>query len=872
MKLFLLPFFLLPIATTAQISEDFSDENFNHPPVWTGDTGYWRINNGVLQSHFTASDGNTATSFHLSTVSASVQNTTWEFWTQLKFNTSSKNYVEIYLVSDQEDPRCGLSSCNATHGYFVKIGSTQDDICLYRRDSSKDVLLIRGRAGITNHSNNILKIKITCDNHYQWSLYTDDTGTGAQYFPEGKATDSAYIRSNYFCIVVLQSGKTAAEKHFFDDIKIISFSPDTIPPVVEEIYTMDDHHINLIFSESLDQKEAENVLNYTAGNGLMMPDSAILDPNARNLVQLYFEKNIIQKQLYYIQLKNVPDLAGNKIDTTVSFLYYEPRPYEVAIDEIYADPSHSHGLPEFEYVELKNTSSYPVNIDRWQFCNHTRCTLLPPLMLKPNHLVILCDIKADTSFAPYGKFINVKSFPALNNNGDTLKLLDKTGGVIHQVIYGKNSYQDKFKSGGGWSLEMKNTKVPCLGTGNWTASIDPQGGTPGKENSVQDNESGYIPSLTLQYVEVSDSMNIIAHFNIAPDSEMASHPEHYLINDNTVSAALPNLPSSNTVSLYLSFPLEKGKEYSLKVKNLTGCTQIQTGLDNEIRFGFPEPADDFDIVINEILFHPKKGRRDFVELYNHSTKIIDGSSLQLANRNKENELASIKNIASIPLYLFPNEFLVITEDKLDLMQQYFCKTPSAITEVASLPSYPNAEGTVVLLTGNEKIIDEVYYNESEHFELFHDREGISLERINDREKSNDPHNWHSASSATGYATPTYLNSQSQTAELFDHAFEAFPKIFSPDNDGTDDQTNIIYHIAAPGYSGRISVFDPQGHLVRHLLNNALLGTHGKIIWDGTNDKMQIMPSGIYVIYAEIFNNQGKFRSFKIPVVLAKKTR
>lgn len=443
---------------------------------------------------------------------------------------------------------------------------------------------------------------------------------------------------------------------------------------------------------------------------------------------------------------------------------------------------------------------------------------------------------------------------------------------MHQVIYSKDTYQDKSKSDGGWSLEMKDTKIPCLGNSNWTASVDPLGGTPGKENSVQGDEADHAPFLELRYVEVSDSMNIIAHFNIAPDNEAASHPEHYLIKDNTVFAALPGLPSSNTVSLHLSFPLEKGKEYSLKVKNLAGCAQIQTGLEDEMRFGIPEPADSFDVVINEILFHPKKGSQDFVELYNHSTKIIDVGSLQLANRNKENKVAAIKNITGTPYYLFPGEYIVITQDKSDLMQEYFCKTPDAIIEAASLPSYTNQEGTVVLLAGNEKIIDEVPYHENEHNELLHNQEGVSLERINDQGKSNDPQNWHSASSATGYATPTYLNSQSQTSDFFDHAFEAVPKVFSPDNDGIDDQMNIIYHIAAPGYSGRISVFDSQGHLIRHLLNNALLGTHGKIIWDGKNDKMQVMPSGIYVIYAEIFNNQGKLRSYKIPVVLAKKTR
>lgn len=873
MKWLILSFLVIPLASGAQVSEDFSDSNFSQNSKWTGDTAYWQIKNGMLQSYFIDPNASAAITsfFHLSTPSALVKSTSWEFWIQLKFNTSSKNYVEAYLTSDQENPRCGLSPCNVTRGYFIKIGSAQDDICLYRRDSTKDILLIKGRAGVTDHSNNILRIKVTCDDQHKWSLYTDDTGTGTQFSLEGKTVDSTYLSSRYFSMVVSQSGKTAAEKHFFKDIHIFPFVPDTTPPSVHEIFTIDGHHVDLWFSKTLDKTTAEDILNYEADNGLILPDSAVLDIKNRSLVHLYFEKNIDQKKSYHLQLKNISDTEGNKSDTAVSFLYYIPRPYEIIMDEIYPDPSHSNGLPAFEYTELKNTSPYPVNLDGWQFCNHTRCSILSSFMLKPNDLVVLCDAKADTAFAPYGKFMNLKSFPALNNNGDTLHILDKSGVVMHEVIYNNITYQDKSKSGGGWSLEMKNTKIPCLGNSNWTASIDPLGGTPGKENSVQE-ETGNTPFLALQYIEVSDSLNIIAHFNMAIDNDAASLPENYLINDNRVLTAVPGKPRFNTVTLRLFSALEKGKIYSLKVKNLAACAAIQTGIDDVARFGFPEIPDSFDIVINEILFHPKKGGKEFVEFYNHSTKIIDIRTLQLANRNKENKIASVKNITPVPAYLFPEEFLVITEDKADLMSQYFCKTSSGIMELPSLPSYPNKEGTVVLLTNNEKVIDEVHYNENEHFDLLHNKEGVSLERINTRGESEDRRNWHSASSVTGYATPTYLNSQTQEKDDTDQVFEVVPKIFSPDNDGIDDQTNIVYHLAGPGYSGKILIYDSQGRLIRHLLTNALLGAHGKILWDGKNDKMQVAPSGIYVIYIEIFNNGGRTKSYKIPVVLVKKNR
>lgn len=871
MKWLLLPILWFPFAATAQMSEDFSGENFTHHPAWIGDTAYWQLNAGKLQSHFPGMDASATIFFHLSTLSTAVKNAEWECWVQLKFNTSSKNYVELYLTSDHEDPRCGLSHCNATHGYFVRIGSAQDDICLYRRDSTKDVLLIKGRTGITNHSNNILKIKVTCDEDYQWSLYTDDTGTGLQYSPEGKTIDSVYTYSQYFSMVVIQSGKTAAEKHFFDDIKITPFVPDTVPPSVVEIYTIDNHHVQLLFSEALNQHNAENVLNYAADNGLIMPDSIALDPDNRNLVKLFFEKEIVQKQLYRLQIKNIGDLSENKQDTTVSFVYYEPVSFEVVIDEIYPDPSHSNGLPAFEYAEIKNISPYPIHLGGWKFCNHTRCTTMPMQTLQSGDFLILCDEKADTAFTSFGKFVNLKSFPALNNNGDTLQLLDKTDKMIHSVIYDKNTYHDKAKSGGGWSLEMKNTNLSCSGSSNWIASTDPLGGTPGKENSVEQNDAGDLQFLILQHVEVLDSMHIVAHFNLAPDHDAASLPENYLINHNSVLSALPGTPLFNTVLLHLSSPLEKGNLYALKVKNLTACFQFKTGLDDEVRFGFPEAAENFDIVINEILFHPKKGSKDFIEIYNHSTKVIDIQSLRLANRNKENKIASVKNITSVPAYLFPYEFLVVTEDKNDLMQQYFCKTPSSILEASSLPSYPNSEGTVVLLSNNDNVIDEVHYTENAQFDLFHHQEGVSLERISDQRESNDPDNWHSASSVSGYATPTYLNSQSRVDEAISAAFKVNPKVFSPDNDGIDDLVSIDYYLPKPGYTGKILVFDSYGRVIRHLLPNSLLGTNGQIVWDGKNDQMQLMLSGIYIVYIEIFNKQGEFKRSKIPVVLVKKS-
>jgi hypothetical protein len=40
-------------------------------------------------------------------------------------------------------------------------------------------------------------------------------------------------------------------------------------------------------------------------------------------------------------------------------------------------------------------------------------------------------------------------------------------------------------------------------------------------------------------------------------------------------------------------------------------------------------------------------------------------------------------------------------------------------------------------------------------------------------------------------------------------------------------------------------------------------------WDGLNDKGMVLPVGIYILFAELFNLQGKKERFKLAIVLAR---
>ncbi len=97
-----------------------------------------------------------------------------------------------------------------------------------------------------------------------------------------------------------------------------------------------------------------------------------------------------------------------------------------------------------------------------------------------------------------------------------------------------------------------------------------------------------------------------------------------------------------------------------------------------------------------------------------------------------------------------------------------------------------------------------------------------------------------------------------------------PKIFSPDNDGLDDFTNIGIRMTDPGYVANITIFDAAGRPLKDLVKNATLGSTASFRWDGLDDKLRKVPVGVYVIYTEVFNLNGKKRSFKNTVVVASK--
>ena len=864
-----LPFILLlffAMAASAQVTENFNDGDFTANPLWTGSASDWIVNTSFqLQSNNTVANS----SFYISTANTLATEAQWEFYTKLSLNTSSANYTDIFLTASASD-----LTATATNGYFVRIGGTLDEICLYKKSGSTSTKIIDGLDATTNSSSNTIKIKVTRDAANQWTLYRDLTGAGTNFFNEGSITDNTFNSSSFFGILVKQSTVASfAQRHFFDDIFIQPFVPDVTPPVIVSATAISNNSVDVLFNETVDNISSQVAANYIASNSIGAAATAVIDGVNNALVHLSFNNSFPNGSNNTLTINGVQDLAGNTLNNgTASFSFYTPQQYDIVIDEIIADPTPQVSLPNAEWIELKNTTAFPINLQGWKIGDISGLSGgMPNFILRPDSFVIVCTGSAVPALAAFGTTISVSSFPSLDNNGELLYLRDATGRLIHSVNYSINWYQNELKKDGGWTLEMIDTKNPCSGFSNWKASTDTRGGTPGKKNAVDGvNADQAAPKLLRAYA--SDSLNITLVFDEPLDSLKAATANSYSISDGIgiPSNAVTVSPGFDKVNLKLATALARNKVYTVTASAVTDCVGNAISSSNTARVGLSEVADSLSIVINEILFNPPSAGSDYVEIYNRSNKIIDLKQTYIANRNTTGIVSSIAQLSAAPYLFFPEDFMVITENVDWVKSSFITKNPGAFITIATMPSFNDDAGDVIILNAQGNITDELKYTDKWHFKLLDNKEGVALERIDYNASTQSQDNWHSAATNVNYGTPTYKNSQFRINDGVQGEVKLSPEIVSPDNDGQDDFATIDYSFPESGNVASITIFDASGRPVRYLQRNALCGTSGSFRWDGLGEKNQQLATGVYVVFTEVFNLNGKKKHFKTPIVVARK--
>lgn len=256
--------------------------------------------------------------------------------------------------------------------------------------------------------------------------------------------------------------------------------------------------------------------------------------------------------------------------------------------------------------------------------------------------------------------------------------------------------------------------------------------------------------------------------------------------------------------------------------------------------------------VSEILFQPRNGEAEYVELHNGSDSPVDLSAYHIVRWVGD----SLGKHYPLPSYtVAPHDYVVLTKDATSVAANYAVKYPSKVIE-CQLPTYPNDGGSVVLAKADGTVVEKVDYLPSMHSRLLRNKAGVALERRDMGRPCDEPSNWFSASSVAGYGTPGYENSQSTEWLAEETAFVLSSTLVSPDGDGYQDEITISYQLDDSYLYANVDLYDLRGNPVRHLLSNALLGTHGEWTWDGRGENGTSLPQGRYILYVNLYDMHG----------------
>ena len=725
--------------THAQFEDNFSDGDFLSNPIWSGDDTNFEIDSNNKLHLLAPAVSDTS---YLATTNNLMNDAEWTFKVDLDFGTSSANLAKVYLVSDQSDLTASLN------GYFVMVGNTNDEVSLYRQDGLGHTEIIDGVDGFINSNPVEVRVKVIRDLNGNWTLLADNTG-GVNYTTQGQILDITYATTSYFGVYCKYTS-TRSEKFYFDDFKIVNLvTVDTILPEITGLTVTSVNELSLTFSELITTITAENLNNYIINNGIGLPVSAQLLFANPQTVELSFQNAFQDGVIYELIVQNVEDDSGNiMLNDTLEFSYSEPVTFQfkdVLITEVMVDPNPVINLEDAEYIELYNRSNHIINLNGWAISDaSTSVTISMDYLLSPNEYVLLTQ---DGLGSAYGVFNTIElNLPAFNNGEDAVTIIDTNNVVIDSIYYDESWYKNTAKSSGGWSLELKNIESPCQDRSNWSASENLNGGTPGVVNSINTIIVDTLkPRIIEVLLETDSTIRFLFDRSVGNGVVTLDSAIQFQIDSLTPNEVLVNLSSLSFKTIY-----------EIEISHFSDCWGNMM-LPFYYKFGRPELAEKGDIILNEVLFNPVTNGSDYIEIVNVSDKILSLKNWSLGNK-ASGEIDNLTQITPHNVLLFPAQYKVITEDSLDVINNFPLYKSGQFFET-DIPTYNNDSGSVVLLDGDQMILDQFTYSEDLHFKLLKDLNGKALERLSFDLPTQSEDNWHTASELVGWGSPGYENSK-----------------------------------------------------------------------------------------------------------------
>lgn len=472
-------FFLIFVSVCAisQVRDDFSDGNFNLNPSWSGSESNFFVNPaGQLQSKAPT----TSTSW-LFTASESINNATWECWVKINYTTSSTNYANIYIVSDNNDL---INGCN---GYYVQIGGTNDEVSLYLQQGVKKTKIIDGFDKRTDGNIVEIRMKVVRDLVGNFNLYSK-LPTESEYFLEGKTFNNTINTSSYFGLYYSNSGSTGSA-YYFDDVVVTGDrAADDKAPEWELIKIVPPNSIYIRFTEKMDFSRAM----FQVDEGIGKPENVIIDSEGKSATLKFkneFEKGVI----YTIQTEGLKDLAGNallkltqKIGITENW-----EANDIIINEVMFEQAEN----SVEYVEIYNKSNKVINLKGLTLTTrktkgdlNTGSKINNDILCAPKDYAVLCvDPDSLNRYYQLSEELNIikTSWSSLNNESSTIIICNaQKDTLLDELTYNVKWHHLLIKNPKGVALERINPTLPTQDKNSWhSAASECNYGTPGYKNS-----------------------------------------------------------------------------------------------------------------------------------------------------------------------------------------------------------------------------------------------------------------------------------------------------------------------------------------------------------------------------------------------------
>src|SRR5690606_11745538 len=276
---------------------------------------------------------------------------------------------------------------------------------------------------------------------------------------------------------------------------------------------------------------------------------------------------------------------------------------DVIITEILADPSPSVGLPEAEFVEIFNRSSATVNLGEWTLSDERTSARLPSISLPSEEYAIIVSSQEAAAFEGI-RVVPVTSMPSLNNAGDAVVLRSAMGKTIDSVRYASSWYRNASKRNGGWSLELIDPFNPCGEEDNWTEAEAPEGGTPGKQNSVFASKPDATGPNIVAVTAIDVNKRLIEFDEKLLDERVP--PGDVLIDQDGKVNALALGEAHSAHRVVLSGTDDEQLVFDVSFRQGRDCDHKRAE-EKKTALAVPVHEDRLDVVINEILFNAKPG-------------------------------------------------------------------------------------------------------------------------------------------------------------------------------------------------------------------------------------------------------------------------